>query len=185
MKKFLLIIDIQQGFIDKNTQTAKVRIDELVKSNIFDRVIASVYENFEGSPITRLMGWHGMTDSGDRKLAGEAVQADHFVCKTGYSAYCNSLVEFLKTENGGNEPECVFVCGVDTECCVLMTAADLFEAGIRPVVLTYYCGSSSGEKSHEAGVLSMESIVGRNNLYSGVVCSEQDIENAVKQAKKE
>ena len=50
-------------------------------------------------------------------------------------------------ENNGLLPECVFIVGFDIECCVLMTAADLFENGIRPIVLTKYCGASGGEEA--------------------------------------
>lgn len=169
MKSFLLVIDIQQGFIDENTVAVKARIDELLKCKIFDCIIASVYHNYEGSPISRLMDWHEMTTPDEQKIVGEAVNADHFIYKTEYSAFNNSLMEILKNENGGELPESVFLVGVDTECCVLMTAADLFEEGIRPVVLTYYCGSSGGEISHNGGIISLQSIIGKNNLHDGKV----------------
>ncbi len=174
MKSFLLVIDVQQGFIDKNTVTVKNRIDALIKSGIFDCVIASVYQNYEGSPISRLMDWHEMTSPDEQKITGETANADHFIYKSEYSAFNASLAQILKNENGGELPECVFLVGVDTECCVLMTAADLFEAGIRPVVLTHYCGSSGGDISHNAGIVSLKSIIGENNMHNGEV-SEKTI----------
>ncbi len=166
MKTFLLVVDIQQGFINENTREVKSRIDELIKNHVFDVVIATVYQNYNNSPISELMGWKEMTSPEEQKLSGEVINADYFVYKSVYSAYNDSLREILSTENGGELPECVYVCGVDTECCVLMTAADLFEASIRPVVLTYYCASSCGEQSHNAGVVSMQSIIGHSNLQS-------------------
>lgn len=184
MKAFLLIIDIQRGFIDKNTEYVKKRIDELLDNKIFDCVIASVYRNFEGSPISRLMGWEEMTTLQEQAVAGEAVKADRFIHKTTYSAYSEELLEFMKNENGGKAPECVFIAGVDTECCVLMTAASFFEAGIRPVVLSSYCGSSGGGESHNAGVLSMKSIIGENNLCFGDIRTKDDIAKALEKAKK-
>lgn len=184
MKTFLLIIDIQRGFIDEKTEYVKKRIDELLDHKVFDCVIASVYRNFEGSPISRLMGWKKMTTSKEQAVTGEAVNADRFIHKTTYSAYSEELLEFMKTENGGKAPECVFIAGVDTECCVLMTAASFFEAGVRPVVLSGYCGSSGGTEAHNAGILSMKSIIGENNLFGGKIYSKADIERALRMAEK-
>ena len=175
MKNFLLVIDIQEGFIDSNTLEAKSRIDALIASGIFDCVIASVYSNYEGSPISRFMGWYGMMSADEQKVSGNARKSDYFVYKTRYSACCNELMEFLKKENGGKIPERVFVAGVDTECCVLLTAAELFEAGIKPIVMAYYCASSGGEKSHNAGLESMRSIIGESNMLFCRIDSKQDI----------
>lgn len=177
MKNFLLVIDIQAGFIVEGANDeAKARIDELLGAGIFDCVIATAYRNYENSPIIRLMGWDKLLTVEEQALVGEtALRADHIVYKNTYSAYSDSLTALLRAENGGELPECVFVAGVDTECCVLMTAADLFEAGIRPVVLTGYCGASGGEEAHRAGIRSMGSLIGRNNLYDGVIGSKQEL----------
>ncbi|MBQ8209284.1 MAG: cysteine hydrolase [Clostridia bacterium] len=166
MKKFLLVIDIQRGFINENTACVKEKIDSLIRSKAFDCVIASVYRNYRGSPISSFMGWREMMTDEEQELVGEAANADYFINKTTYSAYCDELAEILKTENGGTMPDCVYIAGVDTECCVLMTAAELFEKGIRPVVLTDYCGSTGGNDSHNAGILSLESIIGKSNLIA-------------------
>lgn len=166
MKRFLLVVDIQQGFINENTREVKNRIDELIEKHVFDVVIATVYQNYNHSPISEFMGWNEMTSPEEQMLSGEVINADYFVYKSVYSAYNDFLTEILRTENGGELPESICVCGVDTQCCVLMTAADLFEASIRPVVLTYYCASSCGEESHNAGIISMQSIIGHSNLYS-------------------
>lgn len=165
MKSFLLVIDVQQGFLNENTLPVKRRIDELLKSKAFDIVIASVYQNYDVSPISQLMGWKKMTSPEEQMLAGEAKNADYVVYKSKYSAFNDSLIEILEAENNGRLPEKISVCGFDTQCCVLMTAADLFEAGIRPVVLTRYCASSCGKESHDAGIVSLESIIGESNLH--------------------
>lgn len=166
MKRFLLVIDIQRGFINESTAEVKNRIDSLIRSKAFDCVIASVYRNYKDSPISCFMGWREMMTDEEQKLIGEASDADYFIYKTTYSAYCDELVQILKTENNGTVPECVYICGVDTECCVLMTAAELFEKGIRPVVLADYCGSTGGADSHNAGILSLKSIIGKSNILS-------------------
>lgn len=181
MKNFLLVIDIQRGFLNENTAEVKNKIDSLIRSNVFDCVIATVYRNYRGSPISSFMGWREMMTNEEQKLVGEASDADFFIYKTSYSAYSNELVNILTTENAGVMPECVFIAGVDTECCVLMTAAELFEKGIRPVVLADYCGSTGGTDSHNAGILSMQSIIGKSNMYNGSIYSEAELSDVLNQ----
>ncbi len=184
MKNFLLIIDLQQGFmVDGVTDHARSMIDELLKSNVFDRVLSSVYRNYEGSPIERLMGWDKLLTEEEQQVVGEAaVRSHHFVYKETYSAYSEELVELLKTENGGELPECIFIAGFDTECCVLMTAADFFEAGIRPIVLTQYCGASGGEEAQNAGVRTLKSLIGANNICAEAIRTKDDLKKALSNA---
>ncbi len=42
----------------------------------------------------------------------------------------------------------VDLCGFDTDCCVLATAYDLFDQGIKPVVLENLTWSTSKERLH-------------------------------------
>ena len=71
-------------------------------------------------------------------------------------------------------PEYVFLLGFDTECCLLSTAADLFEMGVRPLVLTEYSGSHDGPKYHDAGIVAMEHLIGPNFLIekNDIKCKE-------------
>ena len=55
----------------------------------------------------------------------------------------------------------MFVCGIDTEVCVLKTAVDAFEHGIRAWLLTDASASHSGQPAHDAGVLVAEKMIGR------------------------
>ena len=74
----------------------------------------------------------------------------------------------------GRLPEYVFLLGFDTECCLLSTAADLFEMGVRPLVLTEYSGSHDGPKYHDAGIVAMEHLIGPNFLIekNDIKCKE-------------
>lgn len=181
MKTFLLIVDLQKGFIvDGANDLVQARIDKLINTDAFDHVISTIYYNYENSPIIRLMGWTKLLAEEDQMVLGAAAtRSDYLVRKNTYSAYSEQLVEHLRAENGGELPECVFVTGVDTECCVLATATDLFEAGIRPIVLSHYCASSGGENAHFAGLRALDSLIGRNNIYQGLIHTRQDLENVL------
>lgn len=185
MKNILLVIDIQRGFITNgHTNDAKERICRLIGGRFFDEIIVTRYENYENSPIIRLMGWDSLLNESDRSIVGnEIAEVKNIVTKTKYSGYGDSLLDMLRQKNNGETPEQVFLCGVDTECCVLSTATDLFEAGIRPVVLSYYCGSSGGEEYHHAGILSLHHLIGRNNIYDGEITEKSQIANAIERAK--
>ncbi len=178
MKNILLVIDVQKGFItNASTSAVKKSIDTLIASKCFDCVISTVYQNYENSPIIKLMGWDKLLDADEQQLTGEAkYRSDYVVTKSTYSAVNDSLLDVLKKTNGGAYPDCVYVVGVDTECCVLATATDLFELGIRPIVLTDYCGASSGLEYHKAGLLSMHSLIGKCNMHEGLVTTRADLE---------
>lgn len=185
MKTFLLVVDLQKGFIvDGVNDPIIAKIDALIGTGAFDHIISTVYYNYENSPISRLMGWDKLFTEEEQAVIGAAAErSDHFVRKNIYSAYSEQLVRHLREENGGETPECVFIAGVDTECCVLMTAADLFEAGIRPIVLSEYCASSGGEDAHFAGLRAMDSLIGRNNICHGPIHTRQELESALDAAR--
>lgn len=184
MKHILLAVDVQQGFVVPGANDgALANIDRLVEAEIFDTVIATAYHNYEGSPIIRFMGWDSLFDPEEIALTGAvAKKHDHLLQKTTYSACNGELLDLLRRENGGELPGHVFLVGMDTECCVLATATDLFEAGVRPIVLTLYCGASGGEGQHLAGVRSMASLIGTNDMYHREVTCRADLDAIVARA---
>ena len=184
MKKILLVVDVQNGFITTPELVhIKGNIDTLIRSDYFDYVIATVYENYENSPIIRLIGWNKLLTPYEQELTGAVkTQYDFAVKKRTYSAVNESMLTVLLKIGGGVLPECVYVVGVDTECCVLATATDLFEFGIRPIVLESYCGASNGSVYHNAGLISMRSLIGSCNIYSGIISSERDLDTAYSNA---
>ncbi len=184
MKKILFVIDAQRGFIqNQTTNEVLARIERLLAAGLFDCVLASVYQNNESSPMSCLMGWHKMLDKKEQELAGKIEPCiDHAILKSCYSAVTPESLARLKSENGGELPKAVFLAGFDTECCVLATAIDLFEQGIRPIVLADYCGSSGGKEQQEAGLKSLFSLIGRNHFYYGGVTEASDLDRALQNA---
>lgn len=62
----------------------------------------------------------------------------------------------------------MFVCGIDTEVCVLKTAVDAFERGIRAWLLTDASASHSGREPNDAGVLVAQKMLGRKQTIATV-----------------
>lgn len=181
MKNILLVVDMQNGFITNDMTKETLRsIEELVGLKIFDAVIAAKYINYPHSPLVQFMEWDSFFTEEEQELAGNlGMMADRIVEKPGYSACNADLFQALRDLNEGKEPEYLFVTGVDTECCVLDTVMDLFECGIRPVVLASYCASSGGQKYHDAGILCMYRSIGENNVYEGKITSKQQLERVI------
>ena len=175
MKNILIIVDIQNGF-NRYEQT-HVLADKIVKlsnSGVFDKIIATRFRNREGSQYTEFLNWHRLMESPDIDLV-EGIKADVVVDKWVYTCINDDFMTLLKELNAGELPKHVFICGADTDCCVLKTATDIFEQGLMPIVLTEYCDSNAGPKSHEAGLLVMGRLIGKVCIVPDKINSKEDI----------
>lgn len=178
MKKFLLVLGAQEGFLVKGvTDRAEAMLNTLLESNCFDCVISAVHRGCPDSGHTFFSGWHKpLTEQEQAVTAAVSAHTDQYICKTAYSAYSDTLAALLKKENGGILPECVFISGFDLERDVLKTACDFFENGIRPIVLTGYCGTSGGEESTFAGTNVLKRLIGAGNICSETVRTPGDLD---------
>lgn len=86
---------------------------------------------------------------------------------------------FLKKLNDGEVPTHIFICGADTDCCVLKTATDLFEQSVMPIVLTEYCDSNGGPESHKSGIMVMDRLIGKKSIVADKITSKEDIEKII------
>ncbi|MEZ6022432.1 MAG: cysteine hydrolase family protein [Hyphomonadaceae bacterium] len=115
-------------------------------------------ENPEGSPYRRSRLSRFAPGSQDVELAfrprsSHHPQADLFLRDGG-------LPDQLKVR-GIDE---VHVCGIDIDICVTKCAVDLFEAGVRPVVLGQYCASYGGPTLHEAALQILRRYIGADQV---------------------
>lgn len=185
MKSFLLIIDMQEGFLSKETEKVRETICTLMQQSFFDFQIATIYRNTPDSPMVKIRNWDRFFSEEEQKLYKIIEDnSDAVVYKHKYSAFNEQLVSILKNNNGGDLPREIFIAGIDTECCVLATALDFFEYGIRPIVLADYCGTTAGKEYHDAGLVSMSSLIGGNNIYRGGIESEEEVKKILGICKK-
>ncbi|MBE7064775.1 MAG: cysteine hydrolase [Ruminococcaceae bacterium] len=176
MRSFLLIIDMQEGFLSKETEKVRERICTLIQQPFFNFKIATIYQNTPDGPLVKIRNWDRFFSGKEQKL-DETVEkySDAVVYKQKYSAFNEQLISILKDNNGGELPQEIFIAGIDTECCVLATALEVFEYGIRPIVLADYCGTTAGKEFHDAGLVSLSSLVGGNNIYRGEIESREEV----------
>lgn len=151
----LLIIDVQRGFITPDTRHIPAAVEALQAD--FEHVFATRFENLPGSPYRRLLDWTAFTPgSADTELAFTPRPGAQVLTKSVYSAVDGDLLDALAYLSAGT----VHLCGIATDNCVLKTAADLFEAGLRPVVLAHACASHGGADAHDAGITVLKRLIG-------------------------
>ena len=80
--------------------------------------------------------------------------------KKGYTAYTQELIDYVNE----NKIEKIYLCGIDTESCVLKTAFDLFENEHDVYVLKDYCASTLGKERHNNAIEILKRNIGKQNV---------------------
>lgn len=164
MENILLIVDMQEGFINEYTQNTKNNINKLLSTVTFDTIISSKFVNTKDSPCVIIANWCDMFEKPDTNLIPKvAIYSDEVIVKDVYSMVTRQLLHHIKNHGYDN----VFVVGVNTDCCVLKTVLDLFEYNIRPIILADYCGSTMGYKIHDNSIEILGALIGEHNIIYG------------------
>lgn len=161
MPKLLLIVDVQRGFINGGTAHVPARVTALQKSPGYDAVIATRFINPEGTSHRKFIHWSRFAPgSPETELAFRPAQTTAVVEKTTYTCVNQALLHRLRTIAADE----VHLCGIATDNCILITATDLFEAGVRPVVLSQACASHAGRDYHEWGLRFLRRLLGSDQV---------------------
>ena len=155
----LLIVDVQVGFVNDATRHIVPKVEALQKRYV--HVYATRFINVEGSPYRRLLDWHRFyAGSDDVPLAFEPVDGAVVLDKHVYTCVTPDFLRDLR-DKGIEE---VAICGIDTDACVSACAIDLFENGIRPVLLSDACASHAGAEYHEAALRILARLIGKRQI---------------------
>ncbi len=158
-KQALLIVDVQQGFINDATRHVVGKVSNLQRQ--YEHVYATRFINQPGSPYRTLMDWSRFdVSSDDVRLAFQP--ADHVIV-IDKNIYSCVDVDFLK-ELEYKEISEVQICGIDTDACVATCAVSLFENGIRPVILSEACASHAGVEYHQAALRILRRLIGHRQI---------------------
>ena len=167
MSVILLVVDAQRGFVrDLYTQRVGRDIIDAIDTGVFDGVIATRFKNAYGSSFERLMDWHSMMDADPmvELIDGIAERSDVVMDKYTYGCVTEVFMQQLCALCSGQFPDTVYISGFDTDACVLASTIQLFEVGIRPVVISRLCASSGGITYHEAGLRCLRRLIGQENI---------------------
>lgn len=164
MTKILLVVDVQQGFLNEYTRHIPARVARLIAQNEHNPVYFTRFVNVEGGPFRRLLDWHDSTEPPSTELAPEieplATESAIF-SKPGVAGLPDTLAEVLIARQATE----VRLVGIDTDMCVLKVAMDLFDLNIRPIIYTDCCASTGGLQSHLAGLAVLARNIGAQNLW--------------------
>ncbi|MGD9986356.1 isochorismatase family cysteine hydrolase [Pseudonocardia sp.] len=164
----LVVVDVQNGFITEHSQHVVPVIARLVQQwlDAGRDVVFTRYLNYDDSPFERVMGWSKLKESPEIDVVDDLEDLTHKVTavidKRIYSLFNDEGIALAVSRRWTD----MFVCGIDTEVCVLKTAVDAFEHGIRAWLITDASASHSGDPAHRAGVLVAEKMIGRRQTIT-------------------
>lgn len=154
----LLIIDMQKGFICKNDKLV-YKIESLIEQKQFDHIVYSKFINTKNSIFEKQLSWFKLQSEKEQSIVLDT-KNNMIIKKYAYSAFTKELINFINENN----IETIYICGLDTDACILKTALDIFEFGITPKVLKDYCKSSGGKKYHTSAIKILFRNIGKDNI---------------------
>lgn len=159
MRSLLLVIDLQNIFINDHTSKLPNKIKEIINNNKYDNVAFTKFVNFEDSIFVKKLNWRGCIQDEDKKIVIDTKNNKIFD-KSIYSAVNKELIDYLNK----NKITEIYLCGIDTECCILKTAFDLFELEYNVYVLKDYCACTHGIERHNNALEILRRNIGRNYI---------------------
>src|SRR5919199_6826989 len=109
----LLVVDVQQGFINDYTRHIPARVTRLIETGRFDELLFTAFVNTPDSPYHRLLDWHECAAPPETQLTPEmasfAARGRVFE-KQGMAGLPAELEEYLCQR----QPKQVYVVGIDT-----------------------------------------------------------------------
>lgn len=163
MSEPLLIVDVQNSFINSFTHHIPQRIARLISRGEYAPLLFTRFINDTDGPYQRLLDWHSCDSEPETNIVPELesfAQTDFVFSKLGLCGIPDDLTEYLHRQGIKR----VFIVGIDTDMCVLKIAMDIFDLGIEPVVLTDCCASTAGLQAHLAGLAVLSRNIGAQRL---------------------
>ena len=164
MKKALIIIDMQKGFINENTEHLIDKIEEFAIKGNFHYIIGTRYINSELTACYKFEGWKDcMLGSEESHIVTKLSRiCDEVVDKNKYSCWNEDFKDILKEEE---IDQLVFV-GVNTGCCVLASVLNAYDDVYDVVVIKDLCGSTNGLDAHIRGLQVLEDCITKERVIT-------------------
>ena len=159
MKKLLLVIDVQNDFINEHTTDTLNKIRELIESNDYDLIAFTKFINDEDSIWYKKLNYKGCMTEEQQKIAIDT-KSNKVFDKRIYTALNDELKQFIAI----NQIDEIYLCGFDTDACVQKTALDLFEQNYNVYILKDYCMSHAGLDVHNLFIENMKRLIGKNKI---------------------
>ena len=159
MNNLLLVIDLQNDFINDNTKDIPNKIKKLIDNNFFENIIFTKFINDENSNFYKILNYKGCMIEQGRNIAIDTKDG-MIIEKRGYTAFVKELKEYIHN----NDIKTIYLCGIDTDACVLKTALDLFENNYDIKVIEDCSMSHSGIEYHDYAISILKKMIGSQNI---------------------
>lgn len=156
--KIILLVDIQEGYMNEDLRNLPKDIEKHVKNYDYDLVIATRFINKNDSLHQSDIHIKEMTVFSSKAKLVEPIDkiADFILMKSTYTSYTVDVAKLLEKK----DIKQVYIAGLNTETSILATALDLFDKGIKPVVLSHLCNTTNGKRINEAALEILRIAVG-------------------------
>lgn len=155
----LLVIDVQKNFINKNTRNIPSRIENLIQNNKFNYIVFTKFINDKDSNFYKMLNYKGCMIEEDRRIVIDT-KDNKVLEKRTYTALTPESITYLKE----NKIKDIYLCGIDTDACVLKTAIDLFENNYNVKVIEYCTMSHSGRRYHKFAIKMLKKLIGKDSI---------------------
>ena len=160
--KILLCVDVQNGFVNANSIEVIKPIIEATYNSNFNYIIATQFINSKKSVYYNKLNWKKLILDSEIELV-DGLNYNVSYKKMSYSSYTTKLKEIIKKFKIDKSDE-IYICGIDTDCCVLFTVIDLFQKGYNVFVVENLCASTAGNNIHENALSILRRNIGRNRV---------------------
>lgn len=164
----LLVIDVQQGFVNQHSRGVLPAIVRLVEGwrAAGAPVVLTRFHNKPSSPYETITGWTRLRTPEEQALAAElapfAADAAAIVDKDQASVFTPEGAQLIR-DAGWTD---LVLCGIDTDACVYDSARDAYHNGYRSWIVTDACASTGGSQFHDAALLLAARNIGANHLVT-------------------
>jgi len=163
MKRALIVIDVQKGFINKLTNKIPSKIKNFIKKNKanYDLIIFTKFINHPKSNFVKSLNWKRFMAKKETDIAEqlkEFTSNKNVFIKSTYGSFVNNkLLNLLKK----HKIKQVELTGIDTENCVLTFAREAFDRGFSVVVFKSLTASYTSPKLRKAALEIIEKNIGK------------------------
>ena len=159
MNRLLLVVDVQNDFINEHTKDTLIKIKELVNSNKYDLTAFTRFINNENSIWYKKLNYKGCMTKDGQSIAID-IKDNNVFDKKIYTAVNDELKDYIRE----NDISQIYLCGFDTDGCIQKTAIDLFEQNYDVYVLKDYCMSHAGKEIHDLYIQNLSRLIGKNKI---------------------
>ena len=160
--QILFIVDIQPVFlINKKLKKLPSRIYNHINKNNYDYIFSFGFVNSQNSPFVRFWKWNKSMKNSKESLLFPILQnsSNYVIWKNTFSCLNQELVSILDQIQFNKYHDQIYICGVDTDICVLSTCLDLFINNYDIYLLADLCGSDKGYFSHMRAIKILKNIL--------------------------